>query len=116
MQATFADGSTDEMAPVDGVAVVAHQIDATAAPGGDPYEVRGSLQLLDSSGAVIDDVTFPEPSPPTPLPAPAPDTSPQPLPAPTPPVSVTTVPSPAGPADSMIVCPEMESPSNASAG
>ena len=114
-QVTFADGSTDEMTPVDGVAVVAHQIETATAQGGDPYDVRGSLQLLDSSGAVINDVAFPEPSPPIALPSPVPGKSPQPLPL-TPPVSVTTVPSPPGPANSMFVCPEIDAPSNSSAG
>jgi hypothetical protein len=69
---TFAGGSVDQMAPVDGVAVLAYQIDpAVASSGEGPYQVRGTLQLLDASGAVISTVTFPE-APPTLVPSPIP--------------------------------------------
>jgi hypothetical protein len=63
VQMTFADGSTDQMAPVDGVAVLAHHIDAgVASSGPGPDEVRGTLRLLDSSGAVLTTVAVPETS------------------------------------------------------
>jgi hypothetical protein len=60
-QMTFADGSTDQMAPIDGVVVLAHSIDpGVAAAGPGPYVVRGTLRLLDSSGAVLNTVSIPE--------------------------------------------------------
>jgi hypothetical protein len=61
---TFADGSTDRMSPVDGIAVLADQIDPSVAAAGDgPYAVRGTLRLLDASGAVITTVTLPQAAP-----------------------------------------------------
>ncbi len=145
-QMTFADGSTDEMSPVDGVVVLARQVNASVASSGQgPYEVRGALQLLDSSGAVIDTVTFPVSAPePTPVPAPLPAPLPTPLPAPLPTPSSTSVPvstpapvpdtlpaslpgstgstsvptvtSPSAPGGSMIACPDMEAPATGAAG
>jgi hypothetical protein len=65
---TYPGGSTDQMAPVDGVAVLARSITASTAASGDgPYQVRGTLRLLDASGAVLTTVTLPE-SPPLPTP------------------------------------------------
>ncbi len=117
VQVTFADGSTDLMSPVGGVAVLASQIDPSVASTGDgPYEVRATLQLLDDSGAVIDTVTFPEPSPtptPVPEPTPAPGTPPEPVPGSTSSTSSTSVPtliSPPATSGGMIACPEMQSP------
>jgi hypothetical protein len=108
VQVTFADGSTDEMSPVGGAAVLAHQIDPSVATSGDgPYEVSATLQLLDDSGAVIDSVTFPEP-PPTPAPGPIP--APEPVPGSTSSTSVPTLVSPPTTGGSAIACPEMESP------
>ena len=72
VQMTFPDGSSDVMAPVDGMAVVAHSIDPSEATSGSgPYAVRGTLQLLDQSGAVINTITLPE-APPNPVPLPLP--------------------------------------------
>ena len=90
VRVTFSDGSTDQMSPISGVAVLAHQIDPSVAAAGDgPYEVRASLQLLGDSGTVIDAVPFPTPSPtPVPVPTPAPTPAPAPVPVPVP----TTVP------------------------
>jgi len=138
-QMTFADGSTDEMSPADGVVVLARQVDASTASAGDgPYEVRGTLQLLDSSGAVIQTVAFPQTT--SPAPVPVPDSLPTPVPGSTVPSSVPAVTSPSAPtgssgstgstgsagssgsaglsgsAGSMFVCPQMEAPANASAG
>jgi hypothetical protein len=126
-QITFADGSTDEMSPINGVVVLAHQIDASVASSGDgPYEVRGSLQLLDSSGAVIKAVSFPQTIAPAPVPVPVPDPLPAPLPGSTDPGNVPAVTTSTtgstgaagstGAPGSMFVCPEMEAPANASAG
>jgi hypothetical protein len=73
-QMTFADGSTDQMVPVDGVVVLAHHIDTTvASSGAGPDVVRGTLRLLDSSGAVLTTVSVPLP---TPMPQPGPPTFP----------------------------------------
>ncbi len=78
VQVAFADGSTDQMSPVDGVAILAHRIDPSMAPTGNGlYEVIATLQLFDGSGAVIDTMTFPEPSP---TPTPAPGAPPEPVP------------------------------------
>ena len=78
---TFADGSTDQMSPVDGVAVLAHQIDvATASSPNGPYEVRGTMTLFDAHGAVMKTVTFPAASPaPVPLPVTVPGSPPTPV-------------------------------------
>jgi hypothetical protein len=120
-QMTFVDGSTDEMSPIDGVVVLAHQIDdSVAASGEGPYEVRGTLQLLDSSGAVINTVPFPtQDLPPAPLPVPDPSTPPAPVAGSTASTASTAVPaltSPLAPNGSMIVCPETMTPTEASAG
>lgn len=79
-QVTFADGSTDQMAPVEGVVVLAHHI--SIAPTWNPYNVRGTLQLLDSSGSVVRTVILPAPpvSNPPPLPVPMPAPMPAPMP------------------------------------
>ncbi|HEY5250618.1 MAG TPA: hypothetical protein VIJ09_03110 [Acidimicrobiales bacterium] len=75
---TLADGSTDQMTPVDGVAVLAGQIDeATASEGDGPYEVRGTMRLLDADGTVVKTVTFPAAaSTPVPLPVSVPGSPP----------------------------------------
>jgi hypothetical protein len=75
---TFADGSTDEMAPVDGVVVLAQPIDPTVAAAGDgPDVVRGTLRLFDAAGSVVSSVIFPEPAPaPVPLPIAVPGSPP----------------------------------------
>jgi hypothetical protein len=91
---TFPDGSTDQMAPVDGIAVVAGRITpavASADPG--PYTVRGTLTLLGAGGAVLDTITLPEQSAPIPVPGP------EPLPAP---ANGTAGSS----SSTMIVCPQ----------
>lgn len=73
---TFADGSTDEMAPVDGVAVLAHHISVGATS--DPDSVTGSVELFDGSGAVLNTLTLPQqqvpvlPVPVLPVPVPSP--------------------------------------------
>jgi hypothetical protein len=78
VQMTFPDGSTDQMAPVDGIAVLAHRVAAAVATADTgPYVVRGSLELQGSAGSVIGTVTLPQtattPGPvPSPLPAPVP--------------------------------------------
>ena len=56
---TFSDGSSDTMAPVGGAVALAHHM-VTGAVASDPDTVRGTLQLLGSTGAVIATVTFPE--------------------------------------------------------
>ena len=77
---TFPDGATDEMAPVSGIAVLAHRVPAAVATGGSgPYEVQGSLQLLGGDGGVLDTVTLPQAVSPVPVPVPGP--VPEPLPA-----------------------------------
>jgi hypothetical protein len=128
VEMTFADGSTDQMSPVDGVAVLAHPIDPSVASSGDgPYGVRGTLRLLGPSGAVIASVTIPEPAPTAP---PLPTNSPglRPLSASaSPPATVrvttmttvpTTVPTLVAPAASgaVMACPDVVTPQNASAG
>ncbi len=117
-QMTFADGSTDQMSPVDGVAVLADQIDPSVASSGDgPYDVRGTLRLLDSSGTVITSVTFPEPTPPpVPVPLNAPGSPPTPGHGTSPSTLLPVVASPPTSNDSMIACPEMTTPARASAG
>ena len=77
VQATFADGSQDSMAPADGVVVLAHHVAASAAA--DPYEVTASLRLLDSGGVVLGAFAVPAPVPvpvPVPMPVPLPSASP----------------------------------------
>jgi len=70
VQMTFPDGSTDQMAPVGGVAVLAHRVStAVAGAGSGPYVVRGTLQLV-RSGGVISTVTLPETPSPGPIPGP----------------------------------------------
>ncbi len=111
-QMTFADGSTDQMSPVDGIAVLAHQINpSVASSGGGPYDVRGTLQLLDSSGGVIKVLSFPQPTPPlqpsgTPLPVSPPATVPGGTTSASIPVSI----SPPISNESMIACPELKLP------
>ena len=77
VQMTFPDGSTDQMAPVGGIAVVAGRITsavASADPG--PYTVRGTLALLGAGGTVLDTITLPQ----QPAPVPGPLPGPEPLP------------------------------------
>jgi hypothetical protein len=77
VQMTFPDGSTDQMTPVDGVAVLAQRVTpAVASAGTGPYVVRGSLQLSGATGSVLGTVTLPSgqsSSSPVPLPTPAPE-------------------------------------------
>jgi hypothetical protein len=55
VKATFSDGKSDQMAPVDGWAALAH-----VAPAGTvSYAVTGSVQALDAAGKVIATVPFP---------------------------------------------------------
>ena len=77
VQMTFPDGSTDQMAPVGGVAVLAHRVTpAVAAADTGPYVVRGTLQLLGNGAVVVDTVTLPQESTPVPVPSPAPEPAP----------------------------------------
>jgi hypothetical protein len=78
---TFAGGATDQMSPVHGVAVLAHQIDPAPASSSDgPYEVRGTMTLTDAAGTVMKTVTFPAPAPvPVPLPVSVPGSPPTPV-------------------------------------
>ncbi|HUY22021.1 MAG TPA: hypothetical protein VMV22_06745 [Acidimicrobiales bacterium] len=70
---TFADGSVDQMAPVDGIAVVAHRVSAaTASTGTGPYDVRGTLDLLGADGGTVATAGLPQTPPPTPTPTPTP--------------------------------------------
>ncbi len=70
---TFPDGTSDEMAPVGGVAVLAHRVaPAVASAGTGPYEVRGTLELLGAGGVVLNTVTLPEQPVPVPVPVPVP--------------------------------------------
>jgi len=70
---TFPDGAVDQMAPVDGTAVLAQRVTtAVATAENGPYDVRGSLQLLGADGSVLDTVTLPQASSaPVPVPLPA---------------------------------------------
>jgi hypothetical protein len=73
VQMTFPDGGTDQMAPVNGIAVLAHRVSAAVAsvdPG--PDVVRGSLQLLGSGGSVVATVSLPQEATPVPVPTPTP--------------------------------------------
>jgi hypothetical protein len=92
VQMTFPDGSTDQMAPVGGIAVLAHRVPAAVA-GADagPYVVRGKLELLGAGGSVIATVTLPQA--PTPVPVPAPLPTPKPVPTPQTVPSVQSTPS-----------------------
>ncbi len=93
---TFPDGSVDEMAPVNGVAVLAHKVaPAVASVGSGPYEVRGTLEVLGAGGSVLDTVTLPEQTAPVPLPTPLP--TPMSVPA--------NASSPATPPNVVEVCP-----------
>ena len=99
---TFADGSTDQMAPVGGIAVLARRVSATVASADTgPYVVRGTLQLLDSAGNVVNTVTLPEQSAPVPSPAPVPAPAPVPLPGP-----VAQGPQAAATPGAIFVCPQ----------
>jgi hypothetical protein len=117
-QMTFADGSIDQMSPVDGVAVLAHQIDPSVASTGDgPYDVRGTLQLLDSSGGVINSVSFPEATPPiAPSGVSVPGSPPVTVPGTTSSAPVPVLSSPPVSNDSIVACPEMSLPANSSPG
>jgi hypothetical protein len=87
---TFPDGATDAMAPVSGIAVLAHRVPVDVATGGSgPDEVRGSLQLLGGDGGVLDTVTLPQAVSPVPVPAPVP--VPGPTPEPLPATGTTTI-------------------------
>jgi len=71
VEADFADGTTDVMAPVNGVVALAHHV--TVPGGSDPSEVQATLRLLDGGGGVIGTVPVPSPAPtPVPVPDPAP--------------------------------------------
>ena len=92
---TFPDGAVDQMAPVDGTAVLAHRVTtAVATAGTGPYDVRGSLQLLGADGSVLETVTLPQASS-TPVPVPLPASGA------TPPDGGTTTVSPGV----IVVCP-----------
>jgi len=117
-QVTFADGSTDQMSPIDGIAVLAHQIDPSVASSGDgPYEVRGTLQLLDSSGQVIKTVDLPASLPPlVPSGVSVPGSPPGTVPGTTSSASIPILASPPVSNDSMVACPEMTIPAKAPPG
>ena len=73
VQMTFPDGASDQMGPVNGIAVLAHRVSTAVAsldPG--PDVVRGSLQLLGSGGSVVATVTLPQEATPVPVPVPTP--------------------------------------------
>jgi len=65
----FADGSADQMVPVDGIAVLAHRI-APASAGSDPSTVSGTLELIGAGGATLATVTLPASAGPVPTPSP----------------------------------------------
>jgi hypothetical protein len=70
---TFPDGSTDQMAPVGGIAVVAGRVTAAVASGGQgPDVVRGTLALLGANGGTVATVTLPQEPAPVPVPGPVP--------------------------------------------
>jgi hypothetical protein len=120
VQMTFADGSTDHMAPVDGVAVLAHQIDpGVAATGSGPDDVRGTLTLFDSSGTVVATVSFPQVTPPVqPLPEQISGSEAASSAAASPPVAFppTTVVSPPASEYSGTACPDLSVPAKAAPG
>ena len=66
-QVTFADRSSDEMAPVGGVAVLVHHV-TESGTGFNPYSVQGTVTLSAASGNVIGNVTLPQ----VPMPLPSP--------------------------------------------
>jgi hypothetical protein len=73
VQMTFPDGASDQMAPVNGIAVLAHRVSVAVAsvdPG--PDVVRGSLRLLGSGGGVVATVSLPQEATPVPVLTPAP--------------------------------------------
>ncbi len=93
---TFPDGSTDTMAPVGGVVVLAHHVAVTTAATS-PYDVQGTVVLLGSSGDVLTTITLPQDAPSTPAPVPTPLPAPVPLPTPvTPPVTIPPAPGTTG--------------------
>jgi hypothetical protein len=116
VQMTFADGSTDQMSPVDGVAVLAHQIEpGVAASDSGPYDVRGTLTLFDSSGSVITTVSLPRPTPPVvSLPLQTPSSPVPSAPGALPPT--TTVASPPATENSGTVCPDLSVPAKVASG
>ena len=73
-EATFSDGSTDAMAPVGGVVVLAHHVTPSATS--DPNQVQAVVQLRTADGASVGKITVPAPAPPTPIPTPVPPPSP----------------------------------------
>ena len=82
VRATFADGSRDQMAPIGGVAVVAHHVPGSVASADQgPDTVRATLELLGPGGGVLATVVLPQQPQPVPEPQPAP--APAPAPAPT---------------------------------
>ena len=68
---TFADGSSDDMAPIGGVVVLAHHAAATT-PASDLSGVRGTLTLSDASGNVLATVALVDVSSPVAVPPPGP--------------------------------------------
>ena len=61
VRVTFPDGATDEMAPVGGVAVLAHQRDRARGVGRHrALWVRGTLAAPRAGGSVLDTVTLPQ--------------------------------------------------------
>jgi hypothetical protein len=80
VKVTFADGSSDQMVPVGGVAVLAHHVAAATAGSGQGLSVvRGTLELVGTDGGAPTTVALPSPtigSVPPSGPVPAPVTSP----------------------------------------
>jgi hypothetical protein len=73
VQMTFPDGVSDQMAPVDGIAVLAHRVSAAVASASSgPDVVRGTLEVLGSAGSVVATVPIPQQSTPPPGPTPVP--------------------------------------------
>ena len=66
VRVTFADGKTDQMAPVDGWSVLAQK--TSVAPAGQATFPTGTVQALDASGKVIGTSALTEPMPPKMLP------------------------------------------------
>ena len=98
-QVTFADGTTDDMVPVDGIVALAAPVTADARTNSDPYTVRATVTFSDASGRVLSTQTLPLPTP-TPAPTPAPVPLPMPVtpstPSPIPAVTTMTAPAGAG--------------------
>lgn len=115
VQMTFADGSTDQMSPIDGVAVLAHEVDpSVAASDNGPYNVRGTLKLVDSSGTVVATISFPRSTPPVvPLPVQIPSSPEASAPGALPP---TTVASPPASDYSGTACTDLSVPAKAASG